>query len=89
MVVGLVVVSHWVLDAISHRPDLPLVPGVGVYVGLGLWNSVPATLIVEGIMFITGVLLYASGTRSLDRIGTLGLWGYVAVLATYRYPKRR
>jgi DNA-binding NarL/FixJ family response regulator len=60
VVIGLAVVSHCVLDAISHRPDLPLVPGVGVYVGLGLWNSSPATLIVEGIMFIAGVLLYAS-----------------------------
>jgi hypothetical protein len=48
LVIGIVVVSHWVLDAISHRPDLPLVPGVGMYVGLGLWNLVPATMIVEG-----------------------------------------
>jgi hypothetical protein len=37
-------------------------------------------LIVEGIMFVAGVWLYASGTRSRDRIGTVGLWGYVAVL---------
>jgi membrane-bound metal-dependent hydrolase YbcI (DUF457 family) len=80
VVIGLAVVSHWVLDAISHRPDLPLVPGVGTYVGLGLWKSIPATLIVEAIMFIAGVLLYATGTRSRDRIGTVGLWGYVAVL---------
>jgi hypothetical protein len=71
VVIGLAVVSHWVLDAISPRPDLPLVAGVGMYVGLGLWNSVPATLIVEGIMFIAGVFLYASGTR--DRIGTVRL----------------
>jgi hypothetical protein len=80
VVVGLAVVSHWVLDAISHRPDLPLVPGVGRYVGFGLWNSIPATLIVEGMMFTAGVLLYARGTRSRDRIGTVGLWSYIAVL---------
>src|SRR5687768_4256927 len=38
-VVGLAVLSHWVLDFVTHRPDLPLWPG-GPMVGLGLWNSV-------------------------------------------------
>jgi hypothetical protein len=51
------VLSHWVLDALSHRPDLPVLPR-GPYVGLGLWNSVPATLAVELTMFGAGVLLY-------------------------------
>ncbi len=79
--VGLAVVSHWFLDWITHRPDLPLAPGSRVYVGLGLWNSVPATLIVEGLLFAGGVWLYAAGTRALDRIGRLGFWSYVAFLA--------
>src|SRR2546423_8429935 len=42
------VLSHWLLDVISHRPDMPLAPGVNVYLGLGLWNSIPATRLVEG-----------------------------------------
>jgi len=54
------VVSHWVLDAISHRPDVPVLPG-GPYVGLGLWNSVPATLAVELTMFAVGLTLYVRG----------------------------
>jgi hypothetical protein len=41
-----------------------------MHVGLGLWNSIPATLIVEGIMFVPDALLYASW----DRIGTVRLW---------------
>src|SRR5580704_5136121 len=41
------VLSHWVLDVISHRPDMRLAPGVTSAFGLGLWNSLPATLIVE------------------------------------------
>jgi membrane-bound metal-dependent hydrolase YbcI (DUF457 family) len=41
------VVSHWVLDFVVHRPDLPLYPG-GPRLGLGLWNSILATVIVEG-----------------------------------------
>jgi hypothetical protein len=37
------VVSHWVLDVLVHRPDLPVLPW-GPHVGLGLWNSVAATV---------------------------------------------
>jgi len=51
------VVSHWVLDAISHRPDMPVLPH-GPYVGLGLWNSVAATLLVELTMFAAAIAVY-------------------------------
>ena len=78
--VGLLVVSHWVLDAISHTPDMPLYPGPSPRIGLGLWNSVPGTMIVEGAMFTAGVWLYARHTRARDRIGTYGLWSFVLVM---------
>ncbi len=35
-VVGLCVISHWLLDAIVHRPDLLLAPGSNIFIGLGL-----------------------------------------------------
>lgn len=57
LLLGAGVLSHWVLDVISHRPDVPVLPR-GPYVGFGLWNSVPATLVVELTMFAAGVLLY-------------------------------
>src|SRR5690349_9013743 len=60
VVIGFGVVSHWVLDLITHRPDLPLYPGGAARLGLGLWNSVPATLAVESVMFAAGVWTYAS-----------------------------
>ena len=45
---GIVVLSHWALDFLTHRPDLPLSPGADTpKVGLGLWHSLPATLVVE------------------------------------------
>jgi membrane-bound metal-dependent hydrolase YbcI (DUF457 family) len=73
------VVSHWVLDWITHRPDMPLYPNDSKY-GLGLWNSIPGTLIVEVPLFAAGVWLYARCTRARDRIGRFGFWAYVAVL---------
>jgi hypothetical protein len=42
------VLSHWLLDWIRHRPDMPLSPGVHSYVGLGLWSSIAAAVIVRG-----------------------------------------
>lgn len=80
VILGLIVVSHWVLDFLTHRPDLPLAPGSDARVGLGLWNSVPATLIVEGLLFAAGVALYVKTTKAADRIGTYALWGLVAFL---------
>ena len=80
LVVGLLVLSHWVLDVLTHRPDMPLYPG-SVKVGLGLWNSVAGTLIVEGAMFVAGVAIYAAATRPRDGVGRYGFWGLVAVLA--------
>lgn len=52
-------VSHFALDWVSHRPDLPLWPGDSTLHGLGLWNSLPATLVVELSLFAAGVWLYA------------------------------
>jgi hypothetical protein len=67
---GIVVVSHWILDLITHRPDLPLVPGSALLVGLGLWQSVTATVVVETAMFAGAAWLYFRGTRAIDRAGT-------------------
>jgi membrane-bound metal-dependent hydrolase YbcI (DUF457 family) len=73
------VISHWLLDFVVHRPDLPLWPG-GPRVGLGLWNSLPATLAVEFGLFGAGVWLYLNATRSRDRWGSVLLWLFVATL---------
>jgi hypothetical protein len=80
-VVGVLVCSHWVLDFIVHQPDLPLYPGGSARVGLGLWNSVPATVILEGVMFIAGVALYTTGTSARDRLGRYVWWSLVGFLA--------
>jgi len=81
VLIGLAVISHWVLDLVVHRPDLPLYPGGGAKVGLDLWSSLGATLFVEFALLGAGVWLYARATRARDRIGRFGLWGLVAFLA--------
>ena len=74
------VVSHWVLDFVTHRPDMPLSPWSETKLGLGLWRSVPATLVVEGALFAAGLALYSRATRARDRIGRWALVGLVFFL---------
>jgi hypothetical protein len=74
LLAGAAVVSHWVLDAASHRPDMPIGLG-GPKVGLGLWNSVAATAIVEGALFALALAYYAR-RRAPGR----GFWILIAIL---------
>jgi hypothetical protein len=78
-IVALLVVSHWVLDWITHRPDMPIYPGSARY-GLGLWNSVPATITIELAMFAIGVWIYAASTRARDAVGRWAFAAFVAFL---------
>ena len=78
--IALLVVSHWVLDVVVHRPDMPITPRGAERLGLGLWNSVPGTLAAEFALFGAGVALYARSTRARTRAGTIGFWSLVAFL---------
>ncbi len=78
VVVSALVVSHWMLDFITHRPDMPLFPG-GPKFGLGLWNSVPATVTVEVAMYLAGAWIYLNATRPRDAAGR---WGMLVLLST-------
>ncbi len=80
IVLSLVVFSHWILDFLTHRPDLPLGFSGTSTVGLGLWNSIAGTLIVEIGLFLAGALIYARMTAPKDKTGRYGLWTLVAVL---------
>lgn len=80
IILGLCVFSHWVLDFIVHRADLPIAPGVETFFGLGLWNSLPATLIVELSIFLGGAYLYIKTTKAKDNIGKFSLLGFVFLL---------
>jgi hypothetical protein len=71
--VALLVLSHWLLDFVVHRPDLPLAPGGSQLLGLGLWDSIAGTLAVEAILFTIGIGIYLAITRAKDNIGRYGL----------------
>jgi hypothetical protein len=79
-VVAAGVLSHWVLDWASHRPDMPLTPWTTQKYGLGLWNSVGGTVAVELVMFFAGLAIYLGQTKAKDRTGQLALWSLVALL---------
>ena len=72
------VLSHWLLDAVSLFE--PLAPGSSIHAGLGLWHSIPATVVVEGGFALIAVILYASITRPMKRIGVYAFWAFVVLL---------
>jgi hypothetical protein len=80
IVLAALVVSHWVLDLIVHRPDLPLLPDGNVLVGLGVWSSLPLTLLIEVPLFVLGAWIYSRATVASDGQGRWGMRGLVALL---------
>jgi len=80
IILGLLVISHWFLDLIVHIPDLPIFPGEGIKVGLGLWNNFMGTVILEILIFGIGAYLYLSATKSKNKIGTYSFIGLVVFL---------
>lgn len=79
------VLSHWLLDWISHRQDMPLSPGVHRYFGLDLWGSIPAAVIIEGGFWLFAVILYSRATHSKNRTGFYAYWSVVALLTLVWY----
>jgi hypothetical protein len=71
---GLVAVSHWVLDVVSHPPDMPLSPGTAPRWGLGLWMSIPATILIEGGLWLAALVVFLRCREALPRRQTIGLW---------------
>ena len=74
------VVSHWILDWMVHIPVLPLYPGNSPKVGLGLWNSLLGTQLVEGILFTMGIFFYLRSTRAKDKKGVFSFWSLIVFL---------
>lgn len=80
LVIGLCVLSHWLLDVIVHVADLPLSPFGTYKVGFGLWNHVAVTLLVETAIFLAGVFIYTNITKPKNKAGKWGLRTLVILL---------
>lgn len=81
IVLAACVISHWFLDLIVHRPDLPLYPGQSTKFGFGLWNYPMLTLILEGGIFLAGALLYYKQTTPNNGVGKYGFAALILLLA--------
>lgn len=76
----ILVLSHWLLDFVSHAPDMPLWPGASSpKLGLGLWNSIPATFAVEGALWLGAIVIYLSGRPLRGSRSKLAFWSFVGV----------
>jgi hypothetical protein len=69
--IGLAVLSHWVLDWLVHRPDLPLYDDT-MKVGLGMWNYPAIALLLEAFLLFGGMIMYLRRTKALNAIGRFG-----------------
>jgi len=80
LIIAGLVLSHWILDVVTHRPDMPISLGDSMRIGFGLWNYPVLAVITEMLIFAAGIWLYAAHTEARDRVGSIGLWALVVFL---------
>lgn len=80
LLLGFLVISHWLLDTIVHRADLALFPGSGLVMGFNAWSSLPLTLAIELSIFFLGLWLYLRSTSARDAVGRWGVAGLALFL---------
>lgn len=80
ILLGFLVFSHWLLDLLTHRPDLQLFPWSDYKAGLGLWNSFTGTVIVESLIFIIGGFIFYRGSKPQSKSGKILFWSLVIFL---------
>jgi len=79
LVVGAAVFSHWVLDLLVHRPDLPLYDD-SLKVGLGLWNYPAVAFALEAMSLFLGMYLYLKSTKTAGAAGRYGMVIFAVVM---------
>jgi membrane-bound metal-dependent hydrolase YbcI (DUF457 family) len=80
VLLGVCVISHWLLDLVVHIPDLPLYPGNSSLVGLGLWKSKIGTLVLELALFVVSIALYLRSTTAKNKTGVYATWSLIIFL---------
>ena len=82
VVIAGLVLSHWILDVLTHRPDMPITLSDSSTIGVGLWNYPLVAVPLELLMLGIGVWLYVRCTRPLNRQGSVGFWALILFLLT-------
>jgi hypothetical protein len=83
--IAALVFSHYILDVITHRPDMPITIGGARKIGLGLWNHPGPALAIESALFLAGAAIYSSATRASDRIGRIAFYALIVVLVAFYF----
>jgi hypothetical protein len=74
VLIAAAVLSHWLLDALVHAPELPLAGPGSAKLGLGLWQHMGAALVLESLLVVAGLGLYLRGSGwSRPRMITLSV----------------
>jgi hypothetical protein len=85
MLIALLVVSHWFLDLIVHRQDLPLVHDHEEKLGLGLWNQPLLVMPLELGLLLGGFAFYMGATRPRGAMGRVLPWLVLAALPAAQF----
>jgi hypothetical protein len=88
VVIGLVVLSHFVLDGLVHVAGLPLLGPNSPKLGLGLWKQMPLELLLETLMALSGVAIYwrVSGSER-STISRYGMAIFVILVAAMTWTQ--
>jgi hypothetical protein len=68
IVIGLVSFSHWILDLLVHRADMPILPGNWgnlPRLGFGLWRYPKISATIELILILAGAWIYWRSARAV------------------------
>jgi membrane-bound metal-dependent hydrolase YbcI (DUF457 family) len=80
VLIGLLVFSHWILDFLTHRADLPLSPFGSTKVGLGLWNMPAVEITLEVGLFLIGVFLYFKAAPPRRKMAFWSLMAFFLII---------
>ena len=80
VIIGALVLSHWFLDLIVHRHDLPLLGGAEHKLGYGLWDQPLLEMPLELGLLLAGFAVYLGVTRARGAVGNVAPWIVLAIL---------
>lgn len=72
IIAGMAVFSHWILDVITHRPDMMLFHEIDK-IGAGLWNYPAAAMAVETLVIVSAFVLFIAASRPRAGAGRASL----------------